>query len=178
MEENRNSLHWSPRSVFFAGFAFCAGLIAVALFLQHVQGLEPCPLCVSQRIAFITAGTVFLAAALHNPGRFGLRVYAVLGFLASLAGAGIAARHVWLQHLPPEEVPACGPGVEYMLRNFPFAETLKFMLSGTGDCAKVDWTLLGLSIPGWTLISFLLLAALCAFQFWRARPSRFLYYKV
>lgn len=178
MEENLNSPHWSPRSVFFAGFAFCAGLIAAALYFQHVGGLEPCPLCISQRLAFMAAGAVFLAAALHNPGYFGQRAYALVGLLASLAGAAIAARHVWLQHLPPEEVPACGPGVEYMLRNFPFAETLKFMLSGTGDCAKVDWTLLGVSMPGWTLLCFLLLAGLALFQFWRARAPKFLYYKV
>lgn len=178
MEENRIAWYWSPRSVFFAGFAFCAALIAAALYFQHVGGLEPCPLCISQRIAIMAVGAIFMAAALHNAGRIGQRVYALAGLLAALGGAAISTRHVWLQHLPPEEVPACGPGLEYMLRNFPFAETLKFMLSGTGDCAKVDWTFFGVSMPGWTLVCFLLLSGLALFQFWRARPPKFLYYKV
>lgn len=178
MDVNSLAWFWSPRGVFLAGFSFCAVLIAMALYFQYVGGLDPCPLCISQRVAVMAVGAVFLLAGVHNPGRIGQRIYAALGVLTALAGAAISARHVWLQHLPPEEVPACGPDVEYMLRNFPFAETLKFMLSGTGDCAKVDWTLLGISMPGWTLVCFLLLAGLAAFQFWRARPLKFLYYKV
>lgn len=160
---------FSARIWFTLGFVFCAGLIGAALYFQHVQGLDPCPLCISQRIAVILAGCVFLAAALHNPGRVGIRVYAILGSLAAMAGAGIASRHVWLQHLPPEEVPACGPGVDYMLDNFPFLQTLQFMLSGTGDCAKVDWTLLGFSMPVWTLLCFLFMAVASLAQFWNVK---------
>lgn len=162
-------MKFSARLWFFFSFLFCAGLIGAALYFQHAQGLEPCPLCISQRIAVAVAGAVFLAAALHGPDTAGIRVYAILGFLASAAGAAIAGRHVWLQHLPPDEVPECGPGLEYMFQNFPFTQTLKFMLSGTGDCAKVDWTLLGLSMPVWTLVSFVLLAVVSLAQCWNVK---------
>lgn len=162
----------TARAWFFIGFLFCVSLIGAALYLQHVQGLDPCPLCISQRIAVMAAGAVFLAAAVHNPASRGIRIYAVIGGAVSLAGAAIAARHVWLQHLPADEVPACGPGLDYMFQNFPFTQTLKFMLSGTGDCAKVDWTLLGLSMPTWTLFSFLALAGACALQFCYAQEER------
>lgn len=164
-------MKFSARTWFFLGFLFCAALIGTALFLQHAQGLEPCPLCISQRIAVIIVGSVFLAAALHNPGRTGMRIYAIAGFLASLSGAAVASRHVWLQHLPPDEVPACGPGLEYVFNNFPFTQTLAFMLSGTGDCAKVDWALLGFSMPVWTLLCFLLMAAANLVQFWKLKKS-------
>jgi len=88
-----------------------------------------------------------------------------------LAGGSVSARHVWLQHLPPEEVPECGPGLDYVFNNFPFSETIKLMLSGTGDCAQIGWTLLGMSIPEWTLIAFLLLAALSLLQLWNPQNS-------
>lgn len=158
------------RLCFLLGFLFCAGLLLIAIYYQFVGGLEPCPLCISQRIMVMVTGLVLLAAVLHNPGRIGVRGYAVAGALTALGGASISARHVWLQHLPAEEVPACGPGLEYMFRNFPLGETLRMMLTGTGDCAKVDWTLLGLSMPAWVLISFLALAMFSAGQWWNVPP--------
>lgn len=169
----------SARTWFSLGFLFCAALLGAALYFQYVQGLEPCPLCISQRIAVLTIGLIFLAAALHNPERVGTRIYAVAGFLASATGTAIAGRHVWLQHLPPDEVPACGPGLEYMFNNFPILQTLKFMLSGTGDCAKVEWTLLGFSMPVWTLLCFLFLALVSLAQFWNVKkPSRTVIYRI
>jgi disulfide bond formation protein DsbB len=156
---------------FSLSLAFCSVLIAAALYFQFTGGLEPCPLCISQRIMVILVGCVMLAAVLHRPGLTGIRVYAVAGFLTALAGASISARHVWLQHLPPEEVPSCGPGLGYMLENFPLGDTLKAMLSGTGDCAKVDWTLLGLSMPAWVLLCFLGLAAVTLAQVWNTRGA-------
>ncbi|MDT4330602.1 disulfide bond formation protein B [Methylomonas sp. MED-D] len=147
--------YFSPRARFFIGFMACAGLLAVGAYLQFVEELEPCPLCISQRLAILATGLIFLAAGLHNRGR---KIYAVLAAAAALIGASVSARHVWLQHLPPEEVPECSPGLEYVFQNFPLADTIKLMLSGTGECAKIDWTLLGLSIPAWTLFAFLLLA--------------------
>lgn len=156
----------SPRLSFLAGFLFCCGLIAAALFFQFQQGLDPCPLCISQRIMVVAVGLVLLLAAIHNPDVKGTRIYSVLGTLAALGGASVSARHVWLIHLPADEVPACGPGLEYMFQHLPLSDTLRAMVSGTGDCAKVDWTLLGLTMPAWVLLCFLGLAGLCIAQVW------------
>jgi disulfide bond formation protein DsbB len=131
-----------------------------------VQGLDPCPLCISQRIAILLTGLVFLIAALHNPARIGINRYAILGALTAFGGASISTRHIWIQHLPPDKVPECSPALEYMLENFPLLDTVKLMLSGTGDCAKVDWTMLGFSMPEWTLVAFLMLATLSLVQIW------------
>ncbi len=150
----------SPRSGFFLGFVACVSLLALGAYLQFVEELEPCPLCISQRLAFVATGLIFLIAAIHNRG---IKVYAVLAAVSALVGASVSARHVWLQHLPPEDVPECSPGLEYVFQHFPLADTIKLMLTGTGECAKVDWTLLGLAIPSWALIAFLCLAGMAAF---------------
>jgi len=149
----------SQRQRNFAGFAACAAMMAYALYSQHGLGLEPCPLCIFQRVSVIGLGVIFLVAALHAPGRFGSRVYAALLGVTALAGAVVAGRHVWLQHLPPERVPACGPGLDFMLEALPFTEMLQKVFSGSGECAKVDWSLLGLSMPGWVFISVVVLGA-------------------
>lgn len=140
----------------------CAGFMAYALFSQYVLGLEPCPLCVFQRLAMIATGLVFLLAFAHGPGQFGARVYALLVLLVAGAGASVSARHVWLQNLPPDEVPACGPGLDYMLDVFPLADALRMVFTGSGECADIVWQFLGLSMPAWVLISFasLIIAAL------------------
>jgi disulfide bond formation protein DsbB len=158
----------TPRMWFFLGFLGCVFLLSMGAYFQFVGGLEPCPLCISQRIGILLTGIVFLIAGLHNPGFAGVKTYAILGALTALGGGAISIRHVWLQHLPPEDVPECGPGIEYIFNNFPLTETLKLMLSGTGDCAKVDWTLWGLSMPAWTLVAFLMLATLSLLQYWNA----------
>jgi disulfide bond formation protein DsbB len=134
--------------------------------LQFVEELEPCPLCISQRLLFLATGLVFLLGTMH--GRFS-RFYAALSGLTALGGASVSARHVWLQHLPPEQVPECSPGIEYVFQHFPLADTLKLMLTGTGECAKVDWTFLGLAIPAWALIAFLGLSALSVLAFRQAK---------
>jgi len=164
-------MKYSPRVWFFLGFLLCFGTMLVAAWFQFVKELEPCPLCIAQRIAVIAVGLVFLIAALHNPGRLGTRVYAVFGFVVAGIGAAISIRHVWLQNLPPEEVPACGPGIEYMFEYFPLADAIKMMLSGTGECAEVLWTFLGISIPGWTLLTFIFLAIFSLSQFWNTRTA-------
>lgn len=155
-----NLVKISPRIGFFLGFIACVSLLAFGAYLQFVEELEPCPLCISQRLAFIATGLIFLIAAIHNRG---VQWYGVLAAISALVGASVSARHVWLQHLPPEEVPECSPGLEYVFQHFPLADTIKLMLSGTGECAKVDWTLLGLAIPSWALIAFLGLAGLAVF---------------
>lgn len=149
--------------------ALAAVAIAAALYLQHVEGLEPCPLCIFQRIAVMAAGAVALVAALHGPAGWGRRVYAALTSLAALAGVVVAGRHVWLQHLPPEQVPACGPGLEYWLAAFPLQEVVRQVFQGSGECAKVDWVLFGLTLPGWTLVMFTGLLALTLWQLVRRR---------
>jgi len=162
----------NARICFLLGFLFCAALLLMAIYFQFAGGLEPCPLCISQRIMVLAVAIVLLAAVLHHPARTGIRVYAMLGCLTALAGASVSGRHVWLQHLPAEEVPACGPGLEYMFQNFPLTDTLRAMLTGTGDCAKVDWTLMGLSMPAWVLICFLGLAIFSLAQFWNVPADR------
>ena len=133
----------------------CALMMAFALYAQHVLALEPCPLCVMQRLAMIATGVVFLLAFLHGPGLVGSRAYALLVTLVAGAGALVAGRHVWLQNLPPDEVPACGPGLDYMLDVFPLADALRMVFTGSGECADVKWQLLGLTMPGWVLLSFI-----------------------
>jgi len=154
------------------GAVACAGLMAYALYAQHGLGLEPCPLCILQRLAVIALGCVFLVAALHPAGMAARRVYAVLLGLVALLGSGVAGRHVWLTTLPPERVPACGPGLDFMLESFPLSETLSMVLSGSGECAKVTWQLLGLGMPAWVLIALVSLGTFGVVWNWRRPKSR------
>lgn len=162
-------IRFNPRIWFLLGFLGCMSLLAMGAYFQFVDGLEPCPLCISQRIAILLTGLCFLIAALHNPQATGIKIYAILGALIALSGGAISTRHVWLQHLPPDQVPECGPGLGYVFQNFPLSATIKLMLSGTGDCAEVNWTLLGFSMPAWTLLAFLMLASLSLLQIWNTK---------
>ena len=158
-----------PRTLNFFGLAACIALIATAFYFQYVKELEPCPLCMMQRIVIYVLSALFLIAALHRPQLTGQRIYATLICLVSLAGAGFASRQLWLQSLPPEEVPACGPSLDYMLDVLPWSEIVSVMMRGTGDCAEVQWTFLSLSIPGWTLLAFIIFALLGLMQ-WQRQP--------
>lgn len=153
------------------GAAICAGLMGYALYVQYGLGLEPCPLCILQRIAMIVLGVVFLIAALHPAGVLGRRIYAVLLGLVALAGSGVAGRHVWLTMLPPERVPACGPGLDFMLESFPLRDALSMVLSGSGECAEVAWRLLGLSMPVWVLMALIGLGAFGVVWNWRRHQA-------
>ena len=135
------------------GFAACAGLLAYAFYAQFVLHLEPCPLCIFQRIGIAAIGVLFLLAALHDPKRWGARVYGSLQLIAALATIGVAARHIWIQHQPEGSVPACGADLNYMLQVFPVTAVIRKVLTGSGECAKVTWSLLGISMPGWVLIA-------------------------
>lgn len=150
----------SQRTIFLAGFAVCAGLMAAALYFQYVGQLEPCPLCILQRLSVIGTGLILLAGGLHNPGKWGRRFYGALTVITAGAGASVAIRHVWIQHLPFDQQPGCSYEFAYMLENFPLAKTLKLVLQGTGDCAQVTWSFLGLSMPAWTLVFFIGFVAL------------------
>ena len=145
----------STRWAFLLIFLACTGLMGYGYYLQHWQNLEPCPLCILQRYAFIVVGVVALVAAVHGPGRLGQAIYGLLVALAAGAGAGIAARQTWLQHNPPN-VLDCGPDLAYMLGSFPLTQALPKIFKGEGDCAKVSWTFLGLSIAEWALVWFVL----------------------
>ncbi len=135
------------------GLLACAGLIGYALYVQYGMGLEPCPLCILQRIAVITAGLLFLLALLHNPGDRGARVYGLLIDLAALAGIAVAARHIWIIAQPPGAVAECGASLDYMLDVLPWHEVLGKVLTGSGECAKIDWQFVGLNMPTWVLMA-------------------------
>lgn len=143
----------ATRQLNLAGFVACAGMMGYALYAEHVLMLTPCPLCVFQRLAVISLGVIFLLAALQNPDGWGRRIYAALILVAAGAGVGVAGRHVWLQNLPPDKVPSCGPGFDYIIDSFPLADALKLIFSGSGECASIDWRFLGLSMPAWVVIA-------------------------
>ncbi|MSR14679.1 MAG: disulfide bond formation protein B [Gammaproteobacteria bacterium] len=144
----------------FALFAMvCIGLLTFGYYLQAYAGQEPCPLCVFQRVAYITIVAIALGATLHGPRLVGASVYCSLIAITALIGAAIAGRQTWLQHLPEDLVPECGPGLDFMMDAFPLGETVRKVFQGSGECAKVDWTLLGLSIAEWSLLWFLAIAA-------------------
>jgi len=152
-----------PRLSFALGFIACAGLLGFAYYLQYYEYEDPCPLCILQRIAFMALAAIFLVAALHGPGRTGTLVYGGMLFLVAGIGAAIATRHVWLQNLPKDRIPECGPGLEYMLRKLPLTQALEKILAGSGECAEVGWKFLGLSIAGWSLVWFVLLGAFAVY---------------
>lgn len=143
--------------------------MAVAFYMEFVEGFEPCPLCMAQRVAIIGIGIAALVAAIHNPGKLGVRLYSLLLILFSGLGIGLAGRQLWLQSLPEDLVPACGPGIYYMLDAFPIGDTLRTMMMGSGDCAQVVWRdpVIGLSIPGWTFTWFIAIAVVALVQFFR-----------
>ena len=157
----------SPRLTngLIAGLSIVAMLFAY--YLDRVLGLQPCPLCMTQRVLLAGCGVFALIGFAHGPGLLGRRVYAVLAGLFALGGAAVAGRHVWLQHLPEDLVPACGPGLSYMLETFPLSETLELILMGDGNCADVVWTFMGLSIPEQTLLLFIALVAVNGWQLFR-----------
>ncbi|MFQ6022136.1 MAG: disulfide bond formation protein B [Acidiferrobacterales bacterium] len=147
-------------------FLLCAALLGYAYYLEHYVDLEPCPLCIFQRVGMSALGIVFLIAGLHNAGRIGSRIYAVLIAITALVGASIAGRHVWLQHLPAGQVPDCGADLEYLFEILPLTEVLKIVFTRSGECAEVIWTFLGLSMPGWVLIWFVALGTLGLLKNW------------
>lgn len=145
--------------VFFAAGALAAiAALGFAYLLQYVGGLDPCPLCIFQRVAMAAVALVCVLGFLHGAGSVGHRVYALLATFAALIGAAIAARHVWLMHLPADQVPACGPGLDYLVQIMPWREVMATVLRGDASCATVKGSFVGISLPGWTLIGFLLLS--------------------
>ena len=146
---------YNSRKFFITVFAICIGLLIFGLYLEHVQGLEACPLCIFQRIAYTAIIFIALIGAIHNPSNLLQNIYKLLIVISAITGAAIAGRQIWLQHLPPELVPECGPGLDYMFNVFPFGEALKMIFTGSGECAEVKWRFIGLSIAEWSLIMFI-----------------------
>ena len=168
-----NPFRWSYRVTYLVGFFLCAALLGYALYAEHVLGMVPCPLCIFQRIAFMVMGVFFLLVGLHAPRGGGRWVYAGGVLLGAAAGIATAARHLWLQTLPADQIPSCGPNLGYMMDTFPFAKVLKMVFTGSGECAKIE-PVFGLPMPAWTLAWYLLLAfaAIYAAARKRARAAR------
>lgn len=159
----------SRRWLYLAGALIVAGLFGAALYLQYVLRQDPCPLCMLQRVIFIAIGVLFGLAALHNAGKTGARIYSALIALFAAGGIAVASRHIWIQHLPKDQVPACGPGLDYMLKNFPMSDVLQELMHGSGECAAKGWTFLTLGIPEWSLIWFVLLGIFALVVGWMKR---------
>jgi disulfide bond formation protein DsbB len=133
-------------------WAGCCLLIAIALYMQYMMNLVPCALCMTQRVFIIAVGVVALAAWLSKTSSS--KTFPIMGMVLAIVGGGFSMRHIWLQNLPEGLVPACGPTLGYLLENVPFVEALAVLLQGDGNCAESVWSLLGLTIPGWTLVAF------------------------
>ena len=149
------------------------GMSFALFFLQRYMGFSPCPLCIFQRIGLMVMGAFALIAALWNPKAKLAKIALWLGSLLGIVwSTGVAARHVWLQHLPADQVPSCGPGLDYWLDTLPMQQVLNEVLAGSGECASVDWRFLGLSIPEQSLIFFSVLIMIHGLIFWRIlRPK-------
>lgn len=150
-------MNLTQRGWSFFGAFLCYQLLVTALYFQYVDGLEPCPLCIFQRVVVAGLGVILLLNAIHNPKRESIwtKIYNIIGIIISLIGVGISGRHVYLQNLPESEVPACGAPLELLMDMLPFSEVLNTVLSGAGECAKISWRLWGLSMPTWMLIIFI-----------------------
>ncbi len=170
---NRSKSLWPSFRITNIGIALvCAVMVGIALYFQYVLYLDPCPLCMVQRYDMIIIGFVCLVAFLHHPQARGQLFYYGVVLFFSLVGAAVAGRHVWLQNLPSNQVPECFPGIEFILSNHSLFTALGIIFSGTGECAETLWTFLGISIPGWTLIAFLVFAAITLIQFLRIKRAR------
>jgi protein dithiol:quinone oxidoreductase len=156
---SRSASAFPRRPVNAAGFLICAALIGYALYAQFKLGLDPCPLCIFQRIGVVALGVVFLIAALHNPRGWGAGVYAAFIAIAGLATVAVAARQLYIQHLPPGAIPSCGAPLSMMMKFMPLTAVIRKVLSGSGECGIVNWKFLGLAMPGWVLIWAALLGA-------------------
>ena len=160
------------RVINFAGFAVCAALLGYALYSQLHGGLEPCPLCIFQRIGMALLALAFLAAALHHPGGGGRLVYALLIGLAALATAAVAARHLYVQSLPPGTLPSCGAPLSVLLKFTPVWQVIRKVLTGSGECGEVNWRFLGLAMPAWVLIWALILGTAGTYANLAPSPAR------
>lgn len=161
---------FSYRELYFYGLAVCvASLLFAVLYLERTLYLDPCPLCILDRVVIVALGVIFLIALVHNPRSFFAKIYGLISIVLSLTGIGLASRHIWLQNLPKDQVPECGPDLYFMLETLPFFDVIKKTLTGSGSCADVSWTFASLTIPEQTLILFVGLLILSVIQTLRVR---------
>ncbi len=157
------------RILWFMIAAVCGLSMAYALYTEHVQGLTPCNLCMLQRGSISVLGIIAFVSFLHNPSNTIMKkIYSLLASLAALSGVILAGRHVWLQHLPEDKIPACGPPFDYLVSQFPITEVIQEIFTGSGDCAEIQWQFLGFSMPEVLLGVFTALFAACLYQFKKA----------
>lgn len=162
------------RPFYFLLFFICHELLVAAYYFEYYMGLMPCPLCMVSRLWVYLLGALFLLAALHNPKEGIQKIYHIVLCLIAALGIGTSAHHLYLQSLPADEVPSCGPGLEYMLETLPFTEVLNQLLQGSGECAEVSWRFLGLSMPAWMLVFYILTFIACLLPFFpKDRQYRF-----
>lgn len=157
---------FSPRRWFFALSVLCSGMLGFGFYLQNVKGIEPCPLCILQRYAFVGIAVIAFIAAVHNAKGLMRSIYGGIIALIALAGGGVAARQIYLQLNPPTEI-SCGPDLAYMVNTFPLSDLLPKLFRGDGDCAQIDWTFLGFSIAQWALLWFSIIAIIGIWQMLR-----------
>jgi disulfide bond formation protein DsbB len=170
-----NPLRWSYRVSLLVGFLICAALIGFALYAQYELNMDPCPLCILQRVVFIAMGLVFLVGFLHAPRGGGRWIYSGLASLIALVGIAISSRHLWIQSLPADQVPSCGAPLGYLIEtragNGGLIGVLVKVLSGSGECAKVQ-PILGVPMPAWALLWFVLLGILAIVAATRRRTLK------
>jgi disulfide bond formation protein DsbB len=169
---NPNPFAWPFRTQFALGALICTGLVAYAYFvLERHLGIVPCPKCMFQRGAFVGMAVFFLLASLHGPGAVGRRVYALLVAVCAAIGAVIAIQHLWMQMTPPDPLMGgCGMDFYTLFDNrFPLSQAIKKAFMASGDCSESGWRLLGITMPGWTLIAFVLLGGGALWAGFRAR---------
>ena len=161
---NMNNFYFNSQFLRVLIFITVSGLLSFGYFLQYAKGLEPCPLCITQRFFFFLVAGLSIISFLHNPNKIFTRFYSLIGIIFSISGAGFAIRQLYLQSLPIDQIPACGPSIGYIFNNFSVTEALGILLRGDGNCAEVVWSFLGLSIPAWSLAAFLFISFLWTLQ--------------
>ena len=147
----------NEKKIDFLIFIACIILLGIAYFMQYIMGLSPCYLCITQRFFIAIIGLFSLLAFIHNKGP---KIYGLIVAFSALIGGYFASKQLWLQSLPPEKIPACGPPVDYLFDSFNVSEAIKILIQGDGNCAAVQWTFIGISIPGWSLICFIAIVIL------------------
>ncbi|MGH1538567.1 MAG: disulfide bond formation protein B [Gammaproteobacteria bacterium] len=163
---------FSYRSLAFLGLLICiASMLFAVLYLERTLYLDPCPLCILDRVVILSLGVLFLIALLHGPRTIFAKIYGVLCIILCSIGIGLASRHIWLQNLPKDQVPECGPDLYFMLDTLPLFDALKKTLTGSGSCADTSWTFADLTIPEQTLILFVILLVLSVIQTVRSRKA-------
>ena len=167
---NPQWLHWG----YLAGFLTCVGLMAAAFYFEYVLYLDPCPLCMTQRLGTVMIGVGFFLAFLSRNTRWLLLVALLFTLAAAVFSTWVADHQIWMQGLPKEEVPACGPSMNYLIETLPLTDLLSVMLNGDGNCAEIVWSLWGMSMPEWTRICFIGFVLAAVYAIFHTIKQRFM----